>query len=395
MFLTQKLTDMMNITTVKGRAALPASKDSTYWHKVSKGRFVGFRKSPKGGGSWWARSREDGKQRFQKLDSYGDASDSFALACEGAARWFKELDSGVRPTNGQTVRAICEQYLEGVREDSDKKGDEIAARFNRYVYPEPLASVPLARLRVTHVAEWRKERFATAVAKIEINDEDDHANRAARATVNRDMAALRAALNKAHERGLIASDIAWRGELKPLKDAGNRRDVYLNKAQRRKLVEAADAEIKPFLEALCRLPLRPGALADLKVRDFDARQRILNIGYDKGHARRIALPASAAAFFRRQVGDKGPGDALIDYAGGHWNKDAWKRPVKRAVIAAELPAATTVYALRHSVITDMCTDADIDLLTVARLSGTSVEMISRTYGHLLEKRGADALAKLY
>jgi site-specific recombinase XerD len=79
--------------------------------------------------------------------------------------------------------------------------------------------------------------------------------------------------------------------------------------------------------------------------------------------------------------------------GKAWNKDAWKWPVKSAVEAAQLPEATTAYTLRHSVISDLVHDG-LDLLTVAQISGTSVAMIERHYGHLRSEVAAGALARL-
>ncbi len=49
--------------------------------------------------------------------------------------------------------------------------------------------------------------------------------------------------------------------------------------------------------------------------------------------------------------------------------------------------------MRHSVITDLVTGG-LDLLTVALLSGTSVAMIERHYGHLRAEHAAPALATL-
>ena len=79
--------------------------------------------------------------------------------------------------------------------------------------------------------------------------------------------------------------------------------------------------------------------------------------------------------------------------GKPWNKDAWKGPIKQAVAAAELSTGVTAYTLRHSVITDLVTGG-LDLLTVAQLSGTSVAMIERHYGHLRADYAAAALARL-
>jgi len=51
------------------------------------------------------------------------------------------------------------------------------------------------------------------------------------------------------------------------------------------------------------------------------------------------------------------------------------------------------FTLRHSTITDLVIDG-LDLLTVALLRGTSVEMIEKYQGHLREDHAAEALAKL-
>jgi len=49
--------------------------------------------------------------------------------------------------------------------------------------------------------------------------------------------------------------------------------------------------------------------------------------------------------------------------------------------------------LRHSVITDLIR-ARLPALTVAQLSGTSVAMIERHYGHLVRNHAEEALARL-
>jgi site-specific recombinase XerD len=80
-------------------------------------------------------------------------------------------------------------------------------------------------------------------------------------------------------------------------------------------------------------------------------------------------------------------------AGARWNKDAWKRPIKEAAKVAKLSRATTAYTLRHSVITDLVVGG-LDLMTVAKLSGTSVVMIEKHYGHLRAEHARKALATL-
>ena len=108
----------------------------------------------------------------------------------------------------------------------------------------------------------------------------------------------------------------------------------------------------------------------------------------------IKLPEATSAFFIDAAKGKLPQAPLLCRSGGQaWSKNAWKWPVKAAVQAAGLPPATTTYALRHSVISDLVHDG-LDLLTVAQISDTSVVMIERRYGHLRSEVAVTALARL-
>ena len=146
---------------------------------------------------------------------------------------------------------------------------------------------------------------------------------------------------------------------------------------------------------LALLPLRPGALAALLAGHYDRRLKVLKIGTDKnGKDRKIKLPDVTAELFDEASKDKLFTAPLLSRADGKaWNKDAWKWPVKAAAEAAELPPGTTAYTMRHSVISDLVHDG-LDLLTVAQISGTSVAMIERHYGHLRSDVAAGALARL-
>ena len=183
--------------------------------------------------------------------------------------------------------------------------------------------------------------------------------------------------------------------MKPIKNANGRRTLYLDRSQRRALIDHLPDDAAAFVRALCLLPLRPGALAMLTVADFHAKQGTLRIGTDKaGAGRSVLLPEATAGLFREQAKGKMPAAPLLArWDGKTRDKDAWKGPIKAAAAAADLPAETTAYTMRHSVITDLVADG-LDLFTVAALAGTSVAMIERHYGHLQQERARDALAGL-
>ena len=383
------------IDSVSARARLKPRREP-YWHRVAKGAYVGFRKmTADTAGSWIARHRDDatGKQSLNALgplDAH-PAHERFDKACNMAADWFKHMGMG-GSAEVVTVKGACDRYVRHIRQEKgDKPADDLAGRFRRWVEPDPIARIVLSKLTREHVKIFRKRLME---APVTVN-KDGSTRERAKDSINRDMTALRAALNYAMADGLVTTDFAWREALKPIKDAGRRRDNYLDRVQRRALVKHAPRELAEFLSGLALLPLRPGALAQLCVADFDSRLSMLRIGKDKaGKDRKIKLPPATAELFVESAAGKPPTAPLLSRADGKaWDKDAWKGPVKEAARAADLPPETTAYTLRHSTITDLV-HAGLDLLTVAQISGTSVAMIEKHYGHLRSDVAAQALAKL-
>lgn len=387
------------IDSANARSKLIASP-APYWHRLSPGCHLGFRKLPQGEGTWIAKWRDPGTgKRFEKslgaIVDDGRRPYAFERAKKMAEDWFRDLGAGL-VAHSLTVADACRQHIDALRrDDGETKAKMEEARFERFVYADALGRVELGKLQPEHVIAWRK-RLADLPAKVTRSKKKEEVTRQrSAATINRDMVPLRAALNRALDANLVATDIAWRAPLKPIKNSDRRREIYLDRDDRKSLLDHARDDIRDFLRALALLPLRPGALASLTVADYDQKLRSLRIGTDKaGAERRLTLPESTATFMSGLARGKLPGAPLLSRADGHpWDKDAWKGPVKDAVIEAGLPSGATAYSLRHSVITDLV-KGKLDLLTVAQLSGTSVAMIERFYGHLQKDHAAKALATL-
>ncbi|MEJ8838058.1 tyrosine-type recombinase/integrase [Ramlibacter sp. AN1133] len=389
----------VKIHTVSAREALKP-RHNPYWHRVRKGAYIGFRKtSAATGGSWLARFRDEetGKQQLQSLGRFDKLppSDRFDAALREAEAWFRHRDTG-GTSELITVAGACREYVKHLQDRGrEAAATDAARRFKRWIYGnEKFAGTRLLKLTPKAVADWRTELAKTPAIPQDKSKPGTRLRSAS--TLNRDMTALRAALNLARENGHVTTDQAWLAKLRPVENADGRRDVYLDIEQRRKLIDAARADVSALLRALSMVPLRPGAMAALRVGDFDKRLSTITIGKDKAGAdRKITLPKSTAAFFEALCRDKLPATPLLTRADGKaWDKDAWKGPIKDAVKAAGLPHAATAYALRHSAITDLIALHKLDTLTVAQLSGTSLQMIERHYGHLLREHAASALARL-
>lgn len=390
---------MARIDTVDSRNKLKP-RTEPYWVKLSSGCMLGFRKmTPSSTGSWIARYRcaDTGKRDKRSLGDFDDKAPTqrYDEAKRSAEAWFSHLGKG-GSSEVVSVSSACMRYVKHVRANrGNVPADDLEMRFKRWVYKDPvLANMDLRKVSKTRVENWRNAMALTPVKVNRDKREEPVIRPRSASSVNRDIAALRAALNFAHDAGDVTTDMAWRVALRPAKNADRRRDVYIDIEQRRQLIEHAPADLATYLRGMSSVPLRPGALAALRVSHFDPRLSVLTIGQDKaGKDRKIKLPPVTATLFG-SLCENQPATASIfrQENGQAWNKDAWKKPIKIAATAAGL-LNVTAYTLRHSVITDLVTGG-LDLLTVALLSGTSVAMIERHYGHLRADHAAAALAKL-
>lgn len=381
-----------DLSKVKDRDALLPRREP-HWQRIRPGCFIGYRPSVReGAGTWIARAYDEDKRayRLKALGDFGElpARDRFVAAKKEVEAFFDLVESGgFVEVKVETVEDACRRYAMA---NPDAEG-----RFRRHVYSHSIAKLKLAKVRRNHLNDWR-QMLAEKPAMVSRRKKGDQITRPrAPASVNRDMAMLRAALNGVLAHGTPGTEAAWQEALKSIRNADRQRTLYLDRDQRRALLANLDAEAEPFVRALCLLPLRPGAVAHLTVADFDKRTCELNIGKDKsGKSRRILIPNAAVELFTEQAMDKIVAAPLLMQANGKpWDKNSWKKPINEAVIKANLPKGTTAYTLRHSTITDLVIGG-LPLLTIAQISDTSAEMIERHYGHLSRHAAAEALAGL-
>lgn len=401
---------MADLSKVGERTRLkPKPNRAPHWQRVRAGVYVGFRPAANGGaGTWAARAYDPDARKYciKALGDYGQlaGNDQFAAAKKDAEFFAEKVETGALRYAGaltdesapilkmETVADACRAYLVG---KADPNG--IAAGvFRRHIFDDPIASVKLDKLRRHHLKAWRK-RLEDAPAMVSRNKGGEtRTKQRAASTVNRDMVPLRAALATVLPPGAPGTDAAWQEALKPVKGANGHRTLYLDREERKRLLSYTPPAFEPFLRTLCLLPLRPGTLASRTAGDFDKRTRTLIIAREAktGKARKITVPQAVADFLAEELKSKLPAAPLLGQSDGRaWNKDAWKGPVKEAAEAAGLPTGTCAYTLRHSVITDLVTGG-LPILTVAQISGTSVAMVEKHYGHLVGNDAEEALSKL-
>lgn len=369
---------MTDLSRKRERERLPERREP-YWHRLQEGAYLGFRRGPD---TWLARYRgKDGKQNWMPLRDVADYDE----ALSAAERWIAQMSgSTVRTVKRDTVRAALETYIADLkRHGRAASAKEVEGRFKRMVWNDLLADISLEDATIDDFQDWR-DRMAAGRGRRQ-------KPRSAR-TINRNVRAVAAGLQRAHRLGHVGRPEAW--TLEPLvddvEDEGDTA-VFLSAAQRRALIATASTNAADFLRGLELTGARPKELAAAKVSDFDGEQ--LRLAHRKGRpakirVRRVMLSSEGAAFFSRMAKDKTPAAWLFTEDGEQaWRRHTWSQEVRDAIDAHNkeartrdrLPVGVGAYAFRHSRISELLQIHGIDPLTVAAQTGTSLAMIEKAY----------------
>ena len=364
-----------------------------YWSKIDRGQLIGYyRPKASATGTWIAkfntRQAAKGTYRAQRLgsaDDHLDANDddvlSWAQANARARAWFEDMK---RAAKGEHERPITvDQAILAYLDDLDARGGvrKEAERTLRKHVAEKLRSRLVRELTAAELSTWK----LSLVRK----DDDPDEVRASRATANRIVATLRAALNLAHQHRPVevSTDAAWKVGLKAFPGATGSRNLILSADEIRALLDAIpDRSFRDLCFALASCGARYGELAACRVQDAHlsaAGGARLHIPGGKTGTRTIAIADELRSVLARLVSGRTGADPLFARADGRaWGKSDQTRPMKAAVKAAELDPAVTIYSLRHSWIAAALL-AGTEVRIVADHCGTSVAMIEQTYSKFI------------
>jgi integrase len=359
------------------RKALPPRREPHWGAPIEKGRFLGFRKLDNGTGNWIARMRdEDGKQKYLALGHNSDSLD-YTAAKQAAETWFKGKDAGVSD-RAPTVADACREYVADMRsEGREASAYDAEVRFKRAVYDDPLGSVPLDKVRTAKLKDWRNRVSGTKAGQ------------------DRTFRSLKAALNFAVLNRRVAPGVAIEWKSVPMhRNADGRRELYLDLAQRRALLDACEGAVRDLVEAAALTGARPGELVALKRADFDARTQTIKFNGKTG-TRTVPIAPAAMELFRRLAKGKLPNAPMLTRENGEpWDQSIlWSREIRAAAARAELPNGVVLYSLRHSFITEALR-AGMATLDVARITGTSLPMLEKNYGQYVESAARERLAQV-
>jgi len=371
------------------------------WLRLSPGRTLGYRKGSKGG-VWLARYYDAGFRLEEKLGLADDIVDAegtrvfdFAQAQEKARTWFltaTALATGqhVFQPGGYTVKQCCLEYLQHLEHRGAPDHRHTKYDLDAYVIPK-LGTLQVTKLTRPKLEQWRTDIAASPRRtnrkhepedKPHVQTEEDLRKR--RATANRIMRRLRAALNLALTEGRVnANPMAWK--VSPFENVEVARAVFLSEKEQRTFVKACAKE-KDF-QSLVRAGLYTGArygeLGRLSVADFNPSAGTLFIAKSKGGRQRyVHLDLEAARFFQELCSNRDQDETIFLCASGEsWVKDSQQKPMRRACALAEIKRFG-FHQLRHTAASRWIT-LGVSLKVVAeQLGHVDTKMVERYYGHL-------------
>jgi integrase len=209
------------------------------------------------------------------------------------------------------------------------------------IVPE-LGGLEVAKIATKRIRDWHtalaaapkfvrtgKTRPERATKLHDANDTD--AVRARRASANRILTVLKAALNHAYRDGHVGTDEPWR-RVKPFKGADVPVIRAISAAECVRLVNACEPDFRNLVRAALVTGCRYGELTRMRVGDFNREAQTVTVRLSKaGKARHVALAAEGQRLFEQLTAGRAthaPAFARPD--GRLWSASHQQRPLESA-----------------------------------------------------------------
>ena len=388
------------LDTRAARARL-AVRHKPYWRGIDPGTHLGYRKGMMGG-KWLVRwYAGDERYREELLGIADDGADadgigilSFAQAqalARQRAMAFANAAAGLAPDRDKyTVGEAVQAYLAWM-DHNRKSAADARNRADAFILPA-LGSIPIRSLTTIRIRAWLTDlasqppRVRTRAGKPQqyrdtANDPD--ASRKRKATANRVLTTLKAALNQAWRDGLVADDTPWR-KVKPFAQADAARMRWLTVDECQRLMNASAPHFRPLVQAALATGCRHGELARLVAADFNPATGTVHVRESKsGHSRNVVLTEEGIALFKGLATGRS-GDALLlsPGEGAAWTHNLNQRPLKEACENARIHPPISFHVLRHTY-ASLSVMAGMPLMVLAQnLGHRDTRMVEKHYGHL-------------
>jgi integrase len=312
---------------------------------------------------------------------------SFAQA-EAKARAM--VDAPQAKLHRLTVRQAMERYIDYKHAEGQIVSD-VVNRSAVHILPD-LGDLVVAELTAERLRRWLATMAATPAQtrskagqpQYKAAPASDEDVRARRATANRVLTMLKAALNFAFDEGHVGNRDAWGRKLKPFRDVEVARVRYLTVSEAQRLINACDADFRPLVRAALETGCRYGELTRLEVQDFNSDVHTVAIRKSKkGKPRHVVLTEEGADVFRQHCAGRAGSELMFSHGNGlPWKKSEQSRPMREACDHARITPAVGFHILRHTW-ASLAVMAGVPLMVVARnLGHVDTAMAEKHYSHL-------------
>lgn len=355
------------------------------------------------------RDPASGKYKFARIataDDYQDADGHTVLDFRAAQlKAMERASDAVKQETAvhlgaYTVSDALDDYMEWFRAHRKSIRDTATAIDTR-IRPT-LGSIEVRQLTARHIRRWMQDyvqaprRVRGRESQVDLNDPETLRKR--RATANRILTILKAALNFAYHDGRTPSADEWR-KVKPFPGADSPKIRYLTEAECTRLMNACDADFRLLVQGALLTGCRYGELIRLEVGDYHADAGAVHIRDSKASKPRfVPLTTEGQRFFAGMVAGRPSNARIFDHATVDWVEvdgktarrtiripwgDAHQtRPMKVAHEAARIDPPVTFHDLRHTY-ASLLAKAGVPLQVIARALGhADTRMTERHYAHL-------------
>jgi integrase len=386
---------------------------SPHWHTLVRSGTVtahlGYQRWPEDGeGRWllrryqpapfshWPDQKSKGKYSITPIGAADDAQDAdgntildFAQASTKARAML--LDAPRQQPSCLTVRDAIVYYTGHLRAQGKATAKEVECRATAHIIPT-LGHIAIAELKPDQIRRWlsalagsramvRTPKYADQRYKPEAADEE--AVRRRRASANRILTMLKAALNHAFDEGWVDSNLAWGRRVRPFKQANAARVRYLTVAEAQRLINGCSVDFRPLVQAALMTGCRYSELCRLQVSDFNPDSGTVHIRRSKtGKDRHVELTDEGVHFFKETtIGRRG--DAFMFVRDDKpWATSAQARPMAEACEQASISPPISFHGLRHTW-ASLAIMSGMPLMVVAKnLGHVDTRMVEHHYGHL-------------
>jgi integrase len=398
------------LETRTARARLPIGP-KPYFRRLEIGFHLGYRRLSSAG-TWIARRfAQDGRYRENRLGLADDTQEAdgvsvldYAQAQKAARQWWRcELrrEEGHDTRSGPyTVADAVEDYLKAFERRGGKSVYDARRAAATHILPV-LGSLQVAKLTAKRIEDWHHDLAEKAPRvrsrsgeKPKHREADKSADgvRKRRATANRILTVLKAALNHAWKAGHVASDDAWR-RVKPFKSVETARVRYLSRAEWSRLVNACKPDFRKLVRGALLTGCRYSELAALRAGDFNADAGVVTIRESKaGKPRHVVLTDEGQQFFGQRTAGKLTDELIFTRAdGGAWRKSHQRRPMLEACRRGKIKPAISFHGLRHTHGSILAMRGVPMAVIAEQLGHADTRMTGKHYAHLAPNYVADTI----